>query len=69
MSKEDLLNSECYLYTINEARRLMRMNRERFVQDYLETGRIPLTKVDGRRMIAFMDLRDYLITKKFKYND
>lgn len=67
MSKEDLKNSELYLYSINEARVLMRMNREKFVREFLKTGKIPITKIDGRRMIAFMDLRDFLLLNKYTH--
>ena len=67
MPKEDLINSELYLYTINEARALMRMSWDRFVNDYLLTKKIPITKVDGRKMVAYMDLRNFLDDNKYYY--
>ena len=67
MAKKDLKNSHLYLYTIDEARALLRMDRKRFVNDFLKSKKIPVTVIDGRDMIQFGDLQRFFGEHKFYY--
>lgn len=62
----NLINCASYLFTINEAARLMRMNRQKFLKEYIKSGRIRLTILeDGRYMILHSELQNYLEEKTF----
>lgn len=63
-----LMNTDSYLFSIEEAKDLLRMDRSKFVDKYIKTNLIPITKLeDGRNMIKHSDLKQYLETKQMQY--
>lgn len=56
-----LMNTDSYLYTIDEARKMLRVDRDKFVRLYIKTQKISLTLMeDGKKMIRHSDLKEYL---------
>ena len=65
-----LMNNDCYLFSIDEARLLMRMDRNKFVNNYIKTGKVPLTLLeDGKKMIRNADLKFYLEQQQRIYHE
>jgi len=55
-----VMNSGLYLFTIEEASRLFRVNRDKFVQLYIRTNKIPLVLTeDNKKMIRALDIQKY----------
>lgn len=64
--KKDVSVLDDFLLTLNEASRLMRMNRTKFVNQYVRTNKIPLTVLeDKRKMIRRCDITNYLNEHQF----
>lgn len=56
-----LMNTDSYLYTIDEARKMLRIDRDKFVRLYIKTQKIPVTLLEGgKTMIRHSDLKEYL---------
>lgn len=59
--RRDLMHSDEYLYSFDEARKLLRMAREKFVNEYIKKNKIPVTLLeDGKQMIRRLNLKLYL---------
>lgn len=55
------MNSDSYLYSLEEAKSLFRMNRNKFFDQYVKTDKIKLTLLeDGRTMIRHEEIKKYL---------
>jgi len=60
----NLINCASYLFTINEAARLLRMNRQKFLKEYVDSGLIQITILeDQRRLISHQELQKYIQEK------
>lgn len=56
-----LINSDNYLLSIDEASKLLRIARSKFVSDYVKTGKIKVTLLENNNIkIRNADLRNYL---------
>lgn len=56
-----LMNSDSYLYSLEEVKTLFRMNRNKFVDQYIKTQKIKMTLLeDGRAMIRHEEIKSYL---------
>lgn len=61
IKKQAIMNNDNYLFSIDEVKTMLRMNRQRFVNDYIKTKKIPVTLLDGGKlMIRNLDLKLYL---------
>ena len=49
-----LMNVDIYPYTIEEASRLMRMNRDKFTKEFIETGKIKLREIPGKSELMIL---------------
>jgi len=59
-----------YLLTIPEAVAMFRMSRPKFIQQYIESGKIMLTVLeDGRKMILHAELKKYLGSQQRIYTN
>lgn len=68
--KQLLMNSDNYLYSINEAKTMLRMDRIKFVNTYIKTKKIPVTVLeDGKLMIRNLDLKLYLEQQQRIYTE
>ncbi|MCR4330043.1 MAG: helix-turn-helix domain-containing protein [Candidatus Roizmanbacteria bacterium] len=68
MMKENIINSDSFLFTINEAKTLLRISRTKLVNDYITPGKLPVILMeDGRKMIRHGDLKAYLGERKREY--
>ena len=55
-----VMNSGLYLFTIEEASRLFRVNRGKFIELYIEKNKIPLFLTeDNKKMIRHSDIQNY----------
>ena len=65
-----LMNHDNYLLSIDEARSLMRMDRNKFVNQYIKTGKVPVTQLEnGKLMIRNLDLKLYLDQQQRIYQE
>ncbi|HQI42414.1 MAG TPA: hypothetical protein PK665_15070 [Ignavibacteriaceae bacterium] len=56
-----LMNQDNYLLSYDEACKMLRIDRNKFVKEYIESGKLPITlREDGRKMIRNLDLKLYL---------
>ena len=55
-----VMNSGLYLFTIEETARLFRVNRDKFIELYINTKKIPLVITeDNKKMIRHSDIQKY----------
>ena len=65
-----LMNNDNYLFSIDEAKTMLRMDRVKFVNTYIKTKKIPVTVLeDGKLMIRNLDLKLYLEQKQRIYQE
>lgn len=65
-----LMNCDSYLFSIDDARRLLRISRDKFVNQYIKTQKIPVTLLeDGKIMIRHSDLKKYLDEQQRIYQE
>ena len=70
IKKQALINSDNYLLSIDEARKLLRIDRNKFVNTYIKTNKIPVTVLeDGKIMIRNLDLKLYLQSQQRTYQE
>lgn len=68
--KQVLMNNDNYLFSINEAKTLLRISRDKFYETYIKTKKIPVTVLeDGRFMIRNLDLKQYLDNQQRIYSE
>lgn len=69
LKKQALINSDNYLLSIDEVKTLLRIDRQKFVNTYIKTKKIPVTVLeDGKLMIRNLDLKLYLEQQQRIYN-
>lgn len=49
-----LMNVDIYPYTIEESARLLRMNRDKFTAQFINTGRIVLREIPGKSELMIL---------------
>lgn len=65
-----LMNQDNYLFSINEAKTLLRIDRNKFMNLYIKTKKIPVTLLeDGKLMIRNSDLKQYLDNQQRIYTE
>lgn len=65
-----LMNNDNYLFSIDEVKTMLRMNRDRFVNEYIKTKKIPVTVLEsGKLMIRNLDLKLYLDQQQRIYQE
>ena len=62
-----LIDCELYLFTFEEAARLLRMSKEKFAQQFIVTNKFPIILHDGRKFIRHEDLKSYLKENETKH--
>jgi len=68
IKKQALINSDNYLLSIDEVKTLLRISREKLINSYIKTNKIPVTVLEnGKMMIRTLDLKLYLETKQKIY--
>jgi len=64
-----LKNHDNYLLSIDEVKTLLRIDRQKFVNTYIKTKKLPITVLeDGKLMIRNLDLKLYLENQQRIYN-
>ena len=70
IKKQALINSDNYLLSIDEVKTLLRIDRQKFVNTYIKTKKLPVTVLeDGKLMIRNLDLKLYLEQKQRIYQE
>ena len=65
-----LMNNDNFLFSIDEVKTMMRMDRGKFVDSYIKTKKIPVTVLEnGKTMIRNLDLKLYLDQQQRIYQE
>lgn len=69
IEKQNLMAHDNYLFSIDEAKTLLRMDRAKFVNEYVKKNKIPVTQLEnGKVMIRNLDLKLYLEQQQRTYS-
>lgn len=61
VEKQNLMANDNYLFSIDEVKTMLRMDRQKFVNEYIKKNKIPVTQLEnGKIMIRNLDLKLYL---------
>lgn len=61
IEKQNLMAHDNYLFSIDEVKTMLRMDRVKFVNEYVKKNKIPVTQLEnGKLMIRNLDLKIYL---------
>lgn len=65
--RKNIINSDNYLFTKAEAALLFRMNRKKFEELYIKSGKIPLyIDESGRELIRSFRIRQLIENNEYK---
>ena len=66
--KLTVMNSDSYLFTINEAALIFRKNRREFVREYLESGKLSFVLLGTRKYIKHEEIKRFLKENEYVYD-